>query len=440
MPSDTFYVLLFLLWNIVQWMMWYFTLHNLFPTKLSPALTYGIELVISIVGVCTLYYMDGSVLGKLVTPFLTFILPAILLHRSTVFRKLVACVAILFSMVCTETVCSFFMPTIMLEVANRSFYDIQYVFYYVEFLFCQGLFLLMVCLIFRRWNRTVSGYLTAREGWLFLLFPLSQYILLAGWYINFMDEYSVFQVISSAVVAIFCVVADMLLFRTLKRNSENAKLHAQNDLLQKQITVQNHYYEALAQNYSDMSRLRHDIGNHLFTIQALLKDNKKNEAMQYAAELQQSDLVKALMSDCHNTVVSAFLQHKTEALTTAGIDISCHVSLPACTAVSDTDIIIALGNILDNAAEACQQTEKPYIHLQLLYQDQLLRFEAANPCPDRPEVKKRRIPYLERGIGSGILQALAEKYNGNYNGYNDGNIYHTVLVLKENASDIPACE
>lgn len=437
MSTEFFYVLLFLLWNITQWMMWHFTLHKLFPTKLSPALTYLIDLAVTVAGVCLLYYQGSSVLAKLLFPILFFILPTQLLHRSTVFRKLVACVAILFSMVCTETVCSFFMPTIMLEVANRSFYGIKYTFYYVEFLFCQGLFLLMVYLIFRRWDRTVSGYLTAKEGWLFFLFPLSQYILLAGWYINFMDEYSVLQVISSAVVAILCVVADLLLFRTLKRNSENAKLHAQNDLLQKQITVQNHYYEALAQNYSDMSRLRHDIGNHLFTIQALLKDNKKNEAIQYAAELQQSKLVKALMSDCHNTVVSAFLQHKTEVLTAAGIDVRCYADLPAHTAVSDTDIIIALGNILDNAAEACQQTDKPYIRLNLIYQDHLLHFETVNACAVQPKAKKRRIPYLERGIGSGILQALAEKYHGNFSGYADGTAYHTTLVLKESTSDIP---
>lgn len=436
MPQNAVYVLLFLLWNITQWMMWHFTLNKLFPLKLPPVLTYLIELAVSVSGVCLLYYQGGSVLAKLLFPILFFILPTVLLHCSTVFRKLVACVAILFSMVCTETVCSLFMPTVMLEVANRSFYGIQYVFYYVEFLFCQGLFLLMVYLIFRRWDRTVSGYLTAKEGWLFFLFPLSQYILLAGWYINFMDEYSVFQVISSAVVAIFCVVADLLLFRTLKRNSENAKLHAQNELLQKQITVQNHYYEALAQNYSDMSRLRHDIGNHLFTIQALLKDNKKNEAIQYAAELQQSDLIKALMSDCHNTVVSAFLQHKTEALTAAGIDAKCHVSLPAHIAVSDTDVIIALGNILDNAAEACQQTDNPYIRLKLMYQDQMLHFETVNSCPAQPKTKKRRISCLERGIGSGILQALAEKYHGRFNGYADSTTYHTILVLKESTSDI----
>ena len=53
------------------------------------------------------------------------------------------------------------------------------------------------------------------------------------------------------------------------------------------------------------------------------------------------------------------------------------------------------------------------------------------------KTKKRRIPYLERGLGSGILQALAEKYHGNYNGYYDDNAYHTVLVLKEGAPDIP---
>ena len=437
MSGDVLYVLLFLLWNVIQWMMWYYTLHKLFPPKLSPALTYGIELVLSVIGICVLYYLVGSnVPGKLVVPILLFILPTLLLHRSSLFRKLVACMAILFSMVCTETVCFFFMPAIMLDVVDRSFYSIRYVFYYIDFLFCQGIFLLLVYFLFRRWDRNVSGYLTAKEGWLFFLFPLSQYILLAGWYKNFVDKFSTFQLIASAVVAAFCTTADLLLFRTLKRNSENARLRAQNDLLQKQISVQNSYYQALAKNYSDMSRLRHDIGNHLFTIQVLLQENKKNEAMQYAAELQQSKLVKSLMSDCHNTIVSAFLRHKMDDFTSQGIDIHSDVSLPAHINISHTDIIIALGNILDNAADACKQTDTPRIRLTLTYCDHLLHFDVTNTCPPQQQRKTRRIPYLDRGLGSGILQALAEKYSGSVNRYPDGDIYHTVLVMKESSDPV----
>lgn len=436
MSAHTLYVLAFLLWNICQWMMWFYTIHKLFPPKLPSAAAYGIELFSTVTGVSLLYYLlDDSVVGTLIVPIVTFILPVLLLHRNTAFRKLVVCIAMLFSMVCTESVFSFIFTDVMNTVAQRNFYSLDCILYYIYFLFLQGIFLLLIYFLFHRWNRNLSGYLSVREGWLFLLFPVSQYVLLAGWYMNLKDGFTPSLLLISAVIIAFCTAADLLLFRTLKRNSENAKLRTQNDLLRNELATQSSYYRALAKNYSDMSRLRHDIGNHLFTIQILLQENKGDEAMQYAEELRQSELIQSLLSDCHNTVVSAFLRHKTEDLSADGIALTCNVSLPAHTAISDTDTIIALGNILDNAAEACRQTEHPYIRLQLMYQDHLLHFEAVNSCPDHPQMKKRRIPYLERGLGSGILQALAEKYHGSYRGYPDNDAYHTVLVLKE-ASDI----
>lgn len=438
MTSSPIQVVLFFLWNLIQWMMWFYVIHRLFPPKLSKVAAYTIELGCTVADLLLAYYVVADMTAiRTSMALLWFFLPVLLLHHGSYFRKLVVCFSLLCSMVCTELLHSILMPEAMIMIVNRDFGHAIVIFYYIEYLFFQGILSAAVYFIFRRWSKSVSGYLNSKDGWLFLLFPVSQYILMTGWFFNFYQDLDPSESLVIIIVTSICIASDIMLFRALRRYTETAKLRAQNDLLQKQISVQSSYYQALAQNYSDMSHLRHDIGKHLFTIQVLLQDNKKNEAMQYAAELQQSELVKALMSDCHNTVVSAFLRHKTDILTASGIDMTCHVSLPAHTAVSDTDIIIALGNILDNAAEACKQTDEPYIRLQLIYQDQLLHFEVVNSFAAQPKAKKRRIPYLERGIGSGILQALAEKYNGSFNGYFDGNVYHTVLVLKENAPGIP---
>ena len=42
------------------------------------------------------------------------------------------------------------------------------------------------------------------------------------------------------------------------------------------------------------------------------------------------------------------------------------------------------------------------------------RREVRNPAPAAPARHSRRIPELERGIGSHILRALAETYEGSY--------------------------
>ena len=38
---------------------------------------------------------------------------------------------------------------------------------------------------------------------------------------------------------------------------------------------------------------------------------------------------------------------------------------------------------------------------------------------------------MDRGTGTGILNALAEKYDGNFTSRANGSIYNNILVLKE---------
>lgn len=430
--SDQFGVFLFLLWNLVQWVMWFSVLRHLFPSRLSKWGTVAIETLISAISISLCHFVISDY-GAMRTgiALLSLCGPGILLHKGSLFRKTVACIAVFFSTICVETLFMFIMPDIVMVIAERHLTAPVVFLYYIEYIFLQALLLAIVYKGFRHWERKVSGQLTEKEGWLFFLFPVSQLVLLIGWYFNFITDLSTREVIITAIVSAFCAISDILLFRMISKTSENARLQAQNALLNEQIAVQSSYYKTLAQNYSDMSKMRHDISNHLYTIQILLQDDKKAEALHYAAELRQSELVRSVMSDCHNTVIDAFVRHKVGELSAEGIDITCRADMPAQMDILDTDIIIALGNILDNAAEACHQTEAPQIRLSVRYEDHLLRFEAENSCLHRQEGKKRRIPYLSRGLGSKILQSLAEKYNGSYHGYADGETYHTVLVLKE---------
>lgn len=187
----------------------------------------------------------------------------------------------------------------------------------------------------------------------------------------------------------------------------------------------------MAQSYSNMRQMRHDIANHICTIHAMLQSGEKEAAQKYVAELEKTTAVRSLLSDCQNTAVDAFLRERMENLAAQGITLSLDIHLPPYCFVSDVDLITALGNLLDNAADACQQIPHSYIALKASLSDGFLHIETENPYRPDSSKKERRISYMERGTGIRILKSLAGKYNGSFVSRENDGIYNTTLILKE---------
>lgn len=113
------------------------------------------------------------------------------------------------------------------------------------------------------------------------------------------------------------------------------------------------------------------LGDHynMFTVRALLLVGKSDEAMQYAARLEQSPAAQSILSACKNSLVHSFLRHRLQELKGKEISSSFDVTLAPVVGISDTDLIIALGNLLDNAVEACAAAQERRIRLTVRQTD-----------------------------------------------------------------------
>ena len=104
--------------------------------------------------------------------------------------------------------------------------------------------------------------------------------------------------------------------------------------------------------------------------------------------------------------------------------------LPADGTIQEIDIISLLGNLLDNAVEACQAAGRKQIALSAHMEKGYLHIEERNPAPAVSTSRKRRIPELERGIGFHILQELAGKYDGSFAASVEQGDFTASLILK----------
>ena len=77
--------------------------------------------------------------------------------------------------------------------------------------------------------------LSSQELMLYILFPVSQFILLISWFSNLFRGISVWSTAFEALGALACVAADIALYYAVRGMAERADLRAQNAMLEKQI-------------------------------------------------------------------------------------------------------------------------------------------------------------------------------------------------------------
>ena len=274
--------------------------------------------------------------------------------------------------------------------------------------------------------------LTVKQWIIFLFFPLSQALTVSFTYNSmFGTNPDTKHLLVFAAFLALCIAADIALIRTIADAGQKAELQATNRMLEKQLNMQISHYEALTSQYEANRRIRHDIMHHVNTIQYLLADGKQQEAAEYAGQFLKENRRSSMLGSCENPVVDAFLFGRVDEAKKQGISVKTDIILPAELPISNTDLVIVFGNIMDNAVEACAKLENPGITLDAKIDGSYLIISEENPAlPDGDSAKKRRIPELERGFGTQILDSVAEKHSGSCVTKTENGKYSVSVILK----------
>ena len=136
------------------------------------------------------------------------------------------------------------------------------------------------------------------------------------------------------------------------------------------------------------------------------------------------------LGSCQNPVVDAFLSSRIRDAEDRGISVKTDIMIPAELNISNTDLIVLFGNIMDNAVEACGCTEIKEISLRSHAAKGYLIVTESNPAVKAPQKKRRRIPELERGVGFRVLSSLAKKYDGSFKYGVENGVYTVTVMLR----------
>ena len=234
--------------------------------------------------------------------------------------------------------------------------------------------------------------------------------------------------------------ADVMTFVLIVWNEKDERLKGENLTLTARARTQAESIEALSASYAAQRKLTHDFNAHLATLSSYLGSGQIKDAQDYMATLQEQQTDRILIANTRNSTIDALLNQKAQVAKKNNIDIRFKVNDLSGIQVAPIDLVIIIGNLLDNAIEACVKLPagEREIYAQLLLEDTLfLSFRNTSPPVEivNSYIATTKKPPDLHGFGPQNVKTALGKYDSFYDmAYEDG--YFSFTIEMEN--DLPS--
>ena len=201
----------------------------------------------------------------------------------------------------------------------------------------------------------------------------------------------------------------------------------QNDLITK-------HCDEVQNIYKTMRGWRHDYHNHIQALLALVGNEEKTR--EYLLRLNDDLTTVDTVLKTGNVMVDAILNSKLSLIKSRQIAVNAKAIVPARLQVSEIDLCVVIGNLLDNAMEACLKQEEEsdrFIRIFIGVMKGQLYLSVTNSTGG--EIRKEGKRYLStkdspsHGFGLMRVDRIAEKYDGYVNRQHEEGVFATEVLL-----------
>ncbi len=231
--------------------------------------------------------------------------------------------------------------------------------------------------------------------------------------------------------AALVVIISLLLYANIKYMNilvERRIAAYQNDLVAR-------HCDEVENIYKTMRGWRHDYHNHIQAMKVCLALDQKEELKDYLGKLDEDLVSIDTILKTGNVMVDAILNSKISLARAKNISVNVKATVPKDLRVQELDLCVILGNLLDNAIEACtvQQQEAPWIRIYIGLYKELFYISVSNSVTG--EVKRSGLRFLStknqanHGFGLVRIDKISEKYGGFVDRQNEPGVFATELML-----------
>ena len=204
-----------------------------------------------------------------------------------------------------------------------------------------------------------------------------------------------------------------------------------------QYDMQTRHNEEIKGLYDEMRGWRHDYHNHLQVIHGYLQLEKYGKLEAYLKEIEGGITGMEMPVNSGNSLIDAIVSSKILLARNQGIQASASICVPSDLSMDDTDLCVLLGNLLDNAVEACERITDPeakrFIEIEMRLMKGHLHITVGNSTNGNVRMMGPRFLSDKNGRYHGIgirhIDEITEKYGGYINRRHENCIFETNIML-----------
>lgn len=201
-----------------------------------------------------------------------------------------------------------------------------------------------------------------------------------------------------------------------------------------QNAIMEQHYAEVENMYRKMREWRHDYHNHIQALATMLEQRETEKALEYLSEIHDTITQVDTVLKTGNTMVDAILNSKISLMHTKSIRVDATAKVPPSLTVGNVDLCVIMGNLLDNAMEACEKLPEGsrFIRIYIAVKSKHLYMSFTNSAGKKQEkvgLLFRSTKGPSGGIGLSRVDSLVSLYGGYVTRASEDGGYTTEVIL-----------
>lgn len=274
-------------------------------------------------------------------------------------------------------------------------------------------------------------YINTKYLLLLSVFPVTTIIL--GLFMNqiILSINNTFQKVIYVVLSILLILSNAITFEIIRRQNEFAKEKYEYMFLKENINKQTKHYYELQKSQNEIKRIRHDMKNTYLALSAEIKNGNIDVVLKQINDNLDTLNPFCQVIDTGHPAIDTIIETKLNICNELNIHTNITYSYKTKINTNEFEIAIVLGNILDNAIEACKtNTLKNKEILGLISVDnQNISINIKNTAIKSNGFKTSKPNKTFHGIGLKSISHIAKQHNGYAKFSFENNVFTSFVIL-----------
>ena len=219
-----------------------------------------------------------------------------------------------------------------------------------------------------------------------------------------------------------------------KEVAKNLDLQYEYDNLKADYTSDKNQRAEIERLHENTRRLKHDMKNHIMVAVSYLNSGDIEQAKDYLSDVLDNLNKSYSYIQTGNSVMNYIINSKLENAHRKGIEFKAEIENLPFEKMGSVDFSALLSNILDNAVEASEKSESKFIYVAILkkraYDTILVKNSIdASVLERNPKLLSSKKDSEQHGYGVKQIKAIAEKYDGIVDIYEEDNMFCVNVMI-----------